>query len=160
MRYIGDPPPYRAAEFREILFHDDCFSNDLPKEDDQLSQIVNEREEDDRSPRFVDEEGVSIEQTSSVEMKNDRTPSFVDEEGVVIHEASNVGLNKYRAFGGMMLAITTTLYDILRRFQDYRYNRTELSIALGSWALAYTPKPPVRRCGTGSYRIGHPIQWH
>ena len=40
---------------------------------------MNGREEDDRSPQFFDEEGVSIEQTSSVEMTNDRTPSFVDE---------------------------------------------------------------------------------
>ena len=54
----------------------------------------------------------------------------------------------------MMLAITSTLYVILRRVQDYRYNRTELSIALGSWALAYTPKPPVRRCGTGAIGLG------
>lgn len=58
MWHIGGPPPYRAAEFREIPFHGDCFSNDLHKEDDQLSQIVNEREGDNRSPQFVDEEGV------------------------------------------------------------------------------------------------------
>lgn len=53
-------------------------------------------------------------------MKNDRTTSFVDEEGVMIDEASNVGLNKYGAFGGMMLAITSALNGILRRSRDYR----------------------------------------
>lgn len=53
-----------------------------------------------------------------------------------------------------MLAIASTLYVILRKVRDYRYNRTELSIALGSWALAYKPKPPVRRCGTGAISLG------
>lgn len=43
-RYDGMNMWHRAAEFRDAPFLANCYRNDLPKEADQLSQIVNERE--------------------------------------------------------------------------------------------------------------------
>lgn len=123
----------RVADVREVPWHG-YWDDDPPKEGDQLLQIANEREEDDRPPQFV------------------------DEEGVVIDEVSAIRLNKYRALGARMLGMGTSLYHFFGIFRRYRSNRDiflwELSEALEGWTSAYTPEPPVwdRR-----YKPSHPI---